>query len=440
MTIPRPIPAPSKLPDPGKTPLFDHEVPSDDPDINANWRDRENQTYSKLAGPKGDFAPPTLDELGMKATTPHRGGETAARKVLEEMDEQYLATFEKPKTAPTAFEPQSTTLLSPHFHFGSLSCRELYWRAQDIVAKRKGSKPPASMTGQLFFRDMYFGAQAKLGHAFSRTLGNSQVRFVPWYLRSHEGGYLRNNEEAEEWFRRWKFGRTGFPWIDAAMRQLRQEGWIHHLARHAVACFLTRGGCYIDWERGLEVFEEWLLDHEPACNAGNWQWLSCTAFYAQYYRCYSPIAFPQKTDKEGAFVRRYVPELKDLPAKYIYEPWKAPLLDQKKAGVTIKGSGESEVDGTPAYPKPMLDFAKQREFCINGMKEAYRIGLHGDSPKVADGSWRELFGKAEEDDDAPIMHEEELDEGWGEFEDEVSHKRKRGMSAHGETAKAQKHD
>lgn len=146
------------------------------------------------------------------------------------------------------------------------------------------------------------------------------------------------------------------------MRQLREEGWVHHLARHSVACFLTRGGAYISWERGAEVFEELLIDHETACNAGNWQWLSCTAFYSQFLKCYSPYAFGKKWDPEGKFVRRWVPELKvsalpvschssqrdmhgltmtpnqDLPAKYIYEPHKAPIQDQKKAGVQIKST------------------------------------------------------------------------------------------------------
>lgn len=186
---------------------------------------------------------------------------------------------------------------------------------------------------------------------------------------------------------------AGFPWIDALMRQLRQEGWIHHLGRHSVACFLTRGGCYISWERGAEVFEELLIDHEAACNIGNWQWLSCTAFYAQFYRCYSPIAFPKKWDDQGDFVRRYVSELKDFPKKYIYEPWNAPIQDQKKAGCLIKGNGDgSETDATfQIYPKPIFDFAKQRDVCISGMKSAYKIGLMGNSPKVMDGSWRECF-------------------------------------------------
>lgn len=382
-----------------------------------------------------------MGEMNLKeATSPHRGGETRALDTLNELckNEEYMATFEKPKTAPTAFEPRSTTVLSPHMHFGSLSVREFYWRAHDISKKfpKKASSEPANLTGQLVFRDMYFGAQAALGYKFGQTVGNSHVRFVPWHLRSEidsetglrklDGSYIVDSEEAKQWLRRWKYGITGFPWIDAAMRQLRQEGWIHHLARHAVACFLTRGGCYIDWERGAEVFEEWLVDHETACNSGNWQWLSCTAFYAQFYRCYSPIAFPQKTDKSGEYVRRYVPELKDLPAKYIYEPWKAPIPDQKKAGVRIQGDGsQKEADGLKVYPKPMFDFPVRREVCISGLKNAYDVGLYGNDKRVLDGTWRQLFDdKAEgptegsNDKDAP---ESTVVHGVDGFDDDAEH-------------------
>jgi cryptochrome len=410
--VPRPIPAPKSLPDPGEVHLeFGQEKPESQPDINSTQRNGSEVSYTALAGPNGDFAVPTMEELGLKpATTPHRGGETVALKALDEIiaNEEYTATFEKPNTAPTAFEPQSTTLLSPHMHFGSLSCRLFYWRAQDVVDKYKGkaSQPPTSLTGQLLFRDMYFGAQAALGYSFGQTYNNSHCRFIPWHLPSKidtssgliTGEYLVDNADAESYFQRWKQGRTGFPWIDALMRQLAQEGWIHHLGRHAVACFLTRGGCYVDWERGAEVFEEWLIDHEAACNIGNWQWLSCTAFFAQFFRCYSPIAFAQKWDKEGNFIRRYVPELAKFDKKYIYEPHKAPIADRKKWGCLIKGDGADGrgTDGnTKTYPKPMFDFPTQRDICLQGMKNAYRINLYGNSPQVLDGTWRKLF-----DDDA----------------------------------------
>lgn len=434
--IPRPVSSPKSLPDPGPTKLsFTQQRPASSPDINAIQRDAEEKSYTSLAGPNGDFAVPSMEELGLKpATTSHRGGETIGLKMLDEIieNEDYTATFEKPKTAPTAFEPQATTLLSPHMHFGSVSCREFYWRVQDVVSKYKGkaSKPPVSLTGQLLFRDMYFGAQAALGYAFGQTYNNPQCRFIPWHLPSEidtktgliTGKYLVDNAEAEIHFKRWKEGRTGFPWIDVLMRQLKLEGWIHHLGRHAVACFLTRGGCYIDWERGAEVFEEWLIDHEAACNIGNWQWLSCTAFFAQFFRCYSPVAFPQKWDKEGEFIRRYVPELKDFDKKYIYEPWKAPIVDQKKWGCLVKGDGSEGAGGaTQTYPKPMFDFATQRDICLQGMKNAYHIGLYGNDPKVLDGTWRKLFddhaeGPTEGTNGPPgamVKHEDENAEGNG---------------------------
>lgn len=419
--IAKPIPAPQKLPDPGEMPVdFEQDQPATKPDFNEERRTEKDTTYSTIAGPKGDFAIETMEELGFpSATTPHRGGESIALKTLDKLikDKKYTATFEKPKTSPAQFEPQATTLLSPFLHFGALSVREFYWRVQEVVdAYGKGaSSPPTSLTGQLLFRDMYFAAQAALGSEFEQTANNPYCRFIPWHLpskRNHKTGivtgeYHVDSQEAETWFKRWKYGITGFPWIDALMRQLKDEGWMHHLGRHSVACFLTRGGCYVDWERGAEVFEEWLLDHEPACNAGNWQWLSCTAFFAQYYRCYSPVSFGQKWDKQGNLIRKYVPELKDLDAKYIYEPWKAPIQDQKKAGVRVTGDGLGDREkGT--YPKPMFDFSERRKICINAMKTAYNVGLHGNDSRVLDGSWRELFPSGKDDE---VQGEFESDDG-----------------------------
>jgi cryptochrome len=419
-----------------------------------------------------------MEELGLpEATTPHKGGESVALECLSKVikNEDYTATFEKPKTAPTAFNPPDTTVLSHHMHFGSLSCREFYWRAQDVVDayKKKGKKtsqPPTSLTGQLLFRDMYFGAQAALGQSFSQAVGNSHCRFIPWHLPTRvsiasmdkndakdtastdrvspapEPDYDIDSAEAEQWFQRWRSGTTGFPFVDALMRQLRTEGWIHHLGRHMVACFLTRGGCYVDWQRGAAVFEEWLIDHEVACNVGNWQWLSCTAFYSMFYRCYSPVAFAKKWgEAQGArFIKQFVPELEGLPDKYIFEPTKCPIADQKKAGVLIKGDGSEETEGQyKLYPKPMFDFAERRGICMQAMKKAYEVGLYGDDPKVLDGSWRGLFpdeaeGPTEGRSGPPgAMNEDHDDDGSGECGEEsyeqaksprVGEKHKRGAS------------
>ncbi|PSR75486.1 DNA photolyase [Coniella lustricola] len=416
--IPPPLPAPTSLPDPGAMPLehvedtHHHHHPPETtagPDLNARWREGQDAGYARLAGPQGDFAVETLAELGFApaaATTPHRGGETVALQRLDTVmaDVAYAATFRKPQTSPAAFAPASTTLLSPFLHFGALSPRLFYHRALEACSRFRGapSAPPESLTGQLLFRDMYFAAQAALGAAMAQTVGNPQVRYVPWHLPSkveYVGGasYTIDHPQAEEWFQRWAAGTTGFPWIDALMRQLRHDGWIHHLGRHSVACFLTRGGCYIHWERGADVFAELLLDHEPACNSGNWQWLSCTAFFSQYYRCYSPVAFAQKWDRDGAFVRKWVPELQRLDKKVIHEPWKASPAELRNAGVALVDFPGVGVDMAPGtYPVRMFDFDERRRICIAGLKKAYEVGLHGDHDKVLDGTALDLFADAGE--------------------------------------------
>ncbi|KAI2626669.1 Cryptochrome/photolyase FAD-binding domain-containing protein [Hypoxylon sp. NC1633] len=448
--IPRPLPAPKYLPDPGDMPVdFKQDKPESEPDLNSSYRGEADKSYTKIAGPKGDFAIATLEEFGFPtpASTPHRGGETIALKKLQEIfsDEEYAATFRKPKTSPAAFEPQSTTLMSPMLHFGALSPRLFYWRAQDLVEKygKGASTPPESLTGQLLFRDMYFAAQAAIGAPFAQTLNNEHCRFIPWHLPSKvectdmgdvsiSGEYHIDSPRAEVWFQRWKAGVTGFPFVDALMRQLCAEGWIHHLGRHMVACFLTRGGCYVHWERGADVFEEWLIDHEPACNAGNWQWLSCTAFFSQYYRCYSPVAFGQKWDKKGELIRKWVPELKDLDEKFIYEPWKASIGALGRARVKIEGDGlHGKKDGI--YPTPMFDFGERRNICMAAMKRAYSIGLHGNDERVKDGTWKELFEEA---------GEKEMDglgdsEGDGEHADDADYERGGGRSGNNKHGRSQ---
>ena len=236
--------------------------------------------------------------------------------------------------------------------------------------------------GQLLFRDMYFAAQYAIKN-YESTVGNDKIMYIPWRLMEEpdKSGKLqtKSDPEAEEYLSRWKSGTTGFPWIDAIQRQLIRDGWIHHLARHSVACFLTRGHLYIDWIKGAQHFEEHLIDHETACNAGNWQWLSCTAFFHQYYRVYSPVAFGKKWDPKGGLIREYVPELKDVPDKFIYEPWKLSKPDQKKYNCVI---GQT-------YPAPMCDLKECAADALSGMKAAYQAKLHGSDPRVMKGTARE---------------------------------------------------
>lgn len=182
---------------------------------------------------------------------------------------------------------------------------------------------------------------------------------------------------------KWAEGRTGFPWIDAIMMQLRQEGWIHHLARHAIACFLTRGDLWISWEEGMKVFEELLLDADWSVNAGSWMWLSCSSFFQQFFHCYCPVGFGQRTDPNGDYIRRYLPILRGFPAKYIYDPWNAPEGVQKAAKCIIGVH----------YPKPMVNHAEASRLNIERMKQIYQqlscyrgLGLLASVPSISNGN------------------------------------------------------
>ena len=115
---------------------------------------------------------------------------------------------------------------------------------------------------------------------------------------------MATSADAQDKLERWSTAKTGYPFIDAVMTQLRTEGWIHHLGRHAVACFLTRGDLWVSWEEGVRVFDRHLIDADWSLNACNWMWLSCSAFFHQYFRCYSPVAFGRKTDPQGEYIRK----------------------------------------------------------------------------------------------------------------------------------------
>lgn len=167
----------------------------------------------------------------------------------------------------------------------------------------------------------------------------------------------------EELLAAWRDARTGFPWIDAIMVQLKKWGWMHHLARHCVACFLTRGDLFVHWEKGRDVFNRLLIDSDWAINNGNWLWLSCSSFFYQYNRVYSPISFGKKYDPNGDFIRHFLPVLKDIPKQYIYEPWTAPISIQTEAKCII---GKD-------YPKPVVSHDTASKECKRKLGEAYEL-------------------------------------------------------------------
>lgn len=209
------------------------------------------------AAERGGYKVPSLRDIGYNeedAVTPFKGGETAARtqmaKYLE--NKKWVCDFEKPNTDPTIFDAdkRSTTVLSPYLKFGCLSPRLFYVALKGIYSSEgKHSQPPVSLEGQLLWREFYYACAAVCPN-YDKMAGNPICRQIPW-------GDITDKLYAER-LAAWKEARTGYPFIDAIMTQLKQEGHVHHLARHVVACFLTRGDFWVSWEHGAEVFDELL--------------------------------------------------------------------------------------------------------------------------------------------------------------------------------------
>ncbi|KAJ8773587.1 hypothetical protein K2173_005833 [Erythroxylum novogranatense] len=322
---------------------------------------------------------PTLKELGYRDNeqtdwTPFRGGESEALKRLEEVisDKEWVANFEKPKGDPSAFVKPATTVLSPYLKFGCLSSRYFYQCLQDVYKNvKEHTSPPVSLVGQLLWRDFFYTVAFATPN-FDRMNGNKICKQIPW-----------NTDD--QLLTAWREARTGYPWIDASMVQLHKWGWMHHLSRHCVACFLTRGDLFIHWEKGRDIFERLLIDSDWAINNGNWLWLSCSSFFYQYNRIYSPISFGKKYDPNGNFIRHFLPVLRDMPKEYIYEPWTAPLSIQTKAKCII---GKD-------YPKPVVSHDSASKECKRKLAEAYALNkrLNGN---VSDEDLRNLRRKLDE--------------------------------------------
>uniref|UniRef100_A0A672PL14 Cryptochrome-1 n=1 Tax=Sinocyclocheilus grahami TaxID=75366 RepID=A0A672PL14_SINGR len=293
------------------------------------------------------FGVPSLEELGFEtdglSSAVWPGGETEALTRLERHLER-----KRPRMNANSLLA-SPTGLSPYLRFGCLSCRLFYFKLTDLYRKvKKNSVPPLSLYGQLLWREFFYTVATNNPH-FDKMEFNPICVQIPW----------DRNPDA---LAKWAEGRTGFPWIDAILTQLRQEGWIHHLARHAVACFLTRGDLWISWEEGMKVFEELLLDADWSVNAGSWMWLGLSSFFQQFFHCYCPVGFGRRTDPNGDYIRRYLPILRGFPAKFIDDPWNAPESVQKFAKCIIGVH----------YPKPMVNHAEASRINIERMKQIYQ--------------------------------------------------------------------
>ena len=161
-------------------------------------------------------------------------------------------------------------------------------------------------------------------------------------------------KEYPQMLRAWQRGLTGYPIVDAGMRQLWRTGWMHNRVRMIVASFLVKD-LLIPWQRGEEWFWDTLVDADPAQNGGNWQWVAgCGADAAPFFRVFNPVLQGEKFDPKGAYVREWVPELAKLPDDVIHQPWMAQKAQLSAAGVTL---GQT-------YPLPLVDHAKARQAAL----------------------------------------------------------------------------
>lgn len=232
---------------------------------------------------------------------------------------------------------EGTSRMSPHLHFGEISPATLW---HDMRAAMAAGTIPQDQ-GMVFLSELGWRE-----FSYQLTFHHQGMEQKP--LMEKFAHFRWDNDKAH--LRAWQQGRTGYPIVDAGMRQLWQTGWMHNRVRMIVGSFLVKD-LLVDWRQGLEWFWDTLVDADPASNTASWQWIAgCGADAAPFFRIFNPTTQGQKFDPDGTYVKTYVPELAGLPAKFIHEPAKAPPLILADAKVRL---GDT-------YPHPVVDHGAAR--------------------------------------------------------------------------------
>ena len=236
--------------------------------------------------------------------------------------------------------------LSPHLHFGELSPRQIWAAATEATAGAPlDDKGAASFLREIGWREFAHYVLYHWPHTPEQPL---QERFAayPW------------REEYAELLQAWRRGQTGYPLVDAGMRQLWRTGWLHNRVRMLVASFLIKN-CRIPWQEGARWFWDTLVDADLANNTLGWQWTAgCGTDAAPYFRIFNPIRQGEQFDPDGAYVRRWIPELANLPAAFVHQPWRLPPAEQRATGFAPGLT----------YPAPVVDFAASRAEALAGFE------------------------------------------------------------------------
>lgn len=264
-------------------------------------------------------------------------GEKAASKKLSHFLKRRLLGYKEGRNQPAS---EHVSRLSPHLHFGEISPNQVWYEAQKIRSPKLATDLD-NFISELGWREFSYYL---LMHFPDLPNKNFRQKFdaFPWL----------NNPRA---LKAWQQGKTGYPLVDAGMRELWQTGYMHNRVRMVVASFLIKN-LLIHWHHGEAWFWDCLLDADLANNSASWQWVAGSgADAAPYFRIFNPVTQGEKFDPEGLYTKTFVPELGRLPNKYLFHPWDAPDSVLKEAGLTLGVN----------YPKPIVDLAFSREYALS---------------------------------------------------------------------------
>ena len=272
---------------------------------------------ARLAPPLPGATLPTLQELGFEPSNLAELRIPTGMSGAAQLFDDFLPRIAEYKTARDFPAVKGPSYLSLHFRFGTLSVRHLVRTVVDLMARGAGGEGAPVWLAELIWREFY----AMILFHHPHVVGGA---FKPAY----DAIAWETGPEADELFAAWCEARTGYPLVDAAMLQLNQTGYMHNRLRMVTACFLIKD-LGIDWRRGEAYFALHLNDFDLASNNGGWQWASSSGCDAQpYFRIFNPITQSEKFDGAGKFIRRYLPQLKQLSDKEIHAPWLHPRMEK----------------------------------------------------------------------------------------------------------------
>lgn len=323
------------------------------------WRNVEKQPSPDLPRDAPDSIPAPdhwpssadLDTLGLEPTRDWKDGlteaftpgEAAAQERLGTFLDDAIRSYKDDRNFPST---PGTSKLSPHLFHGEIGPRQCYHAARKFMADGRRNLTSDEknqcehFVKEIGWREFAYHVLYHFPHTPEQPLQEKYAKF-PW-------------KDDPDGLKRWQKGQTGYPIIDAGMRELYATGWMHNRVRMIVASFLVKD-LLISWEEGEKWFWDTLVDADLASNTLGWQWAGgCGADAAPYFRIFNPILQGEKFDKQGQYVRKWVPEIAELPDNLLHKPWEAKPMQLSAAGITL---GET-------YPHPMVDHKKARESAL----------------------------------------------------------------------------